>query len=262
MTEERLRQPSCVHSNGKRFRAKSAQIESRFRSKYLFGRMILSEKSATFQDDALALQFRIAEGLRCRARRAFRPRLSHYSSFACVKALVTINQLQNALLFCRHKCGYSSTGNPHIELRGNPILLRRTNSMPDLLIHAIERQMLQHAASMKKRVVEEGIVGTPEDGDFLRLPCLIPSSHEPNENRGVHIDDKGPLILFRGQSVIMWEQVLMRNVVDVFLHAEKAVEYIPRKEYRLDRQLTAQLQSSLFLRDSAAARRSIASMPR
>jgi hypothetical protein len=34
-------------------RAKSMQIESRFRSKYLFGRMILSEKSATFRDHAL-----------------------------------------------------------------------------------------------------------------------------------------------------------------------------------------------------------------
>src|SRR4051794_18364169 len=33
-------------------RAKSVQIESRFRSKHLFGRMILSEKSATFRDHA------------------------------------------------------------------------------------------------------------------------------------------------------------------------------------------------------------------
>src|SRR6266849_689021 len=34
-------------------RTKSLHIESRFRSKYLFGRMILSEKSVTFQDHAL-----------------------------------------------------------------------------------------------------------------------------------------------------------------------------------------------------------------
>src|SRR6266849_6582295 len=34
-------------------RAKSHHVESRFRSKYLFGRMILSEKSATFRDHAL-----------------------------------------------------------------------------------------------------------------------------------------------------------------------------------------------------------------
>src|SRR5262245_50512691 len=106
--------------------------------------------------------------------------------------------------------------------------------------------MLKHTTRIKEWVVEEGIVGTPEDRDFLRLPCLIPSSHKPNENRGVHIDDKGPLIFFRRQSVIIWEQVLMRNVVDVFLHANKTVEYIPRKEYWLDRQLTTQLQSSLF----------------
>jgi hypothetical protein len=33
---------------------KSVQIESRFRSKYLSGRMILSEKSVTFRDHALA----------------------------------------------------------------------------------------------------------------------------------------------------------------------------------------------------------------
>src|SRR5712692_8178682 len=37
-------------------RAKSLHIESRFRSKYLFGRMILSEKSATFRDHALGRQ--------------------------------------------------------------------------------------------------------------------------------------------------------------------------------------------------------------
>ncbi len=35
-------------------RAKSLHIESRFRSKYFLGRMILSEKSATFRDHALA----------------------------------------------------------------------------------------------------------------------------------------------------------------------------------------------------------------
>src|SRR4051812_32174722 len=35
MTEERWSQPSCIHSNGNRFSAKSVQIESRFRSKYL-----------------------------------------------------------------------------------------------------------------------------------------------------------------------------------------------------------------------------------
>src|SRR5262245_36547677 len=92
------------------------------------------------------------------------------------------------------------------------------------------------------RIVSQyGAVGKPEDRDFLRLPCLIPSSHEANENRGVHIDDKGPLIFFRRQSVIIWKQVLMRNVVDVFLHAKKTVEYISRKEYWLDRQLTTQL---------------------
>src|SRR5713226_7653738 len=34
-------------------RAKSLHIESRFRSNYLAGRMILSEKSATFRDHAL-----------------------------------------------------------------------------------------------------------------------------------------------------------------------------------------------------------------
>src|SRR4051812_39442589 len=33
----------------RRLRAKSLQVESRFRSKYSFGRMILSEKSATFR---------------------------------------------------------------------------------------------------------------------------------------------------------------------------------------------------------------------
>src|SRR5437660_10627873 len=34
-------------------RAKSLRIESRLRSKYLLGRMILSDKSATFRDHAL-----------------------------------------------------------------------------------------------------------------------------------------------------------------------------------------------------------------
>src|SRR3954468_17101980 len=41
--------PESVQS---RLRVKSVQIESRFRSRYLFGRMILSEKSATFRDHA------------------------------------------------------------------------------------------------------------------------------------------------------------------------------------------------------------------
>src|SRR5713101_4713295 len=40
----------------KESRAKSLHIASRFRSRYWFGRMILTEKSATFRDHALTIE--------------------------------------------------------------------------------------------------------------------------------------------------------------------------------------------------------------
>src|SRR6266568_971919 len=106
--------------------------------------------------------------------------------------------------------------------------------------------MLEHTTRMKERVFEEGLVGTPEDRGFLALPCLVPSGREPNKCRSVHVDDIGPLFFFRFRLVIIWEHLLMRKLVDVFLHAEKAVEYVPREEYWLDRKSLTQRQSSRF----------------
>src|SRR5262245_41521634 len=76
-------------SKASAIRAKSMQTESRFRFKYLLGRMILSEKSATFRDHALQLKWLL---------RALLSRGRHKKSRSHHRQLLQVDQLRDALL--------------------------------------------------------------------------------------------------------------------------------------------------------------------